>query len=278
MRRLLAYAVAVTAVLTVAACAAVPVTRTSGPSFTLKWSTDFGSSVPVGAFSGCSATTFQCSGLAKVSAPVYRNFGAYPSGWPDTCAGKNADVCAPGAEGGYYEPQSTVWISGGDMYIKETTDADGVGSMAAIVPLQALNMTYGEFTETFRVTEATPGYKSAHLIVANTDVPGYYESDYPEGDWDSVFWAHQHNASAGNADSYEGTTFSAWHTTTIEWYPGHMVFILDGKVIGTSVDNVQSSPGIWVWQNENSTDGENAPVNSSAEMEVSYAAVYSYTG
>jgi hypothetical protein len=244
---------------------------TSGPTFKIKFQTDFPINVPVGSFSNCSGTTFQCSGIAN--ATVRANWGAYPSGWPDTCAGKNADVCAPGSIGADYEPQSTVWISNHDMYIKETPSA-----MAAVVPLQALNMTYGEFTERFRVISAPKGYKSAHLIVPNTASPGYYETDYPEGDWNGTFYVYQHGANGGNAATFKGTTFSAWHTTTIEWYPGHMIFWLDGKIIGQTTANVMSSPGIWVWQNENSTDGEVAPSGSTAEMEVSNAAIYSYTG
>jgi Glycosyl hydrolases family 16 len=281
-KKLLALAAALIAVSTMGSLAVTGATSAhaaSGPSFSLKWSTDFGSPVPVGSFSDCSSSTFQCQGLKSVSAPVYRNLGAYPTGWPDTCANPDdSGICPNGAEGGYYEPQADVSISDHMMIIKESTNGSGVSSMAAMVPLQALNQTYGEFTETFRVTKETTGYKSAHLIVANANDPVYNETDYPEGDWNSTFWAYQHNSGGGNADSYQGTTFTAWNTTTIEWYPGHMIFLLNGKVIGSSTANVQKVPGIWVWQNENSTDGESAPANSTAEMEIKYAAVYTYNG
>ena len=151
MKRLLLALAA--ALIAVPAVLCAPAHATSGPQFTLKWSSTFPLSTPVGSFSGCSGTTYQCSGIKN--ATLHENWGAYPSGWPDTCAGKNADVCAPGSEGADYEPQDTVSIANHMMIIKETP-----GAMAAVVPLQALNMTYGEFTEKFRVTEAPAHVKN----------------------------------------------------------------------------------------------------------------------
>ena len=57
---------------------------------------------------------------------------AYPAGWPDTATERNYRV------GGYYEPQSTVWISGGQMHIRMSRGTGSVSS-AAVVPKASIN-------------------------------------------------------------------------------------------------------------------------------------------
>jgi hypothetical protein len=207
-----------------------------------------------------------CSGLPS---SLQSQWWAYPYAWPDT-AGSGQLGHFP--VGGHYDPSQTVWISGGEMHIRMFRDTSWVHS-AAVIPRATIGMKYGEFTETFRVSKVATGYKSAHLLRPGT---APYEVDFPEGSWDKTICAYDHHPN-GAQDSYcpAGATWTSWHTTTIVWVPGSVSFYLDGKLIGRS----STSPDVqtpFIIQNESSTDGESAGVNTSAQLDISHVAVYSY--
>jgi hypothetical protein len=184
--------------------------------------------------------------------------------------------------GGYYDPARTLSISDGQLHIRMFRDTGPIHS-AAVVPKAAIGLMYGKYVERFRVSdpESSTGYKSSHLLWPTAE-PLKYEVDYPEGEWDSGFCVHVHSVSQGNATKNicpAGVTFAAWNTTETEWWPGNLAFYLNGtEVYHLTGKWVPDQPMTWIIQNETALNGELAPENSSAQLNISYVAVYTYAG
>ncbi len=243
------------------------------PEFHLIYQDNFTTDVPLGAFSDCDhnvgTSAVYCAGLAPYPS-VEANWWSYPTGWADTATERHLPV------GGFYDPATTVWISGGEMHIRMWRGATGSNHSATMVPKVAIGMLYGQFSETFTVSKVAPGFKSAHLLWPDATCPGC-EIDFPEGDWDGSIEAFNHPKGGGPQDFFDnGTPWTGWHTSTIQWTPGEVKFILDGKLMGESRNNVMDTPAEWDIQNESSLDGQTAAPNSSAEIDIKSVSVYSY--
>ena len=258
--------------------AAASVAAVGSPMWQLKWQTDFPESAPLGSFSGCDnydrTPAAFCSGLP---ASLKSQWWAYPTGWPDTATEGHLRL------GGYYDPARTISISDGQMHIRMFRGADPIHS-ATVVPKAGIGLMYGKYVERFRVSdpESSTGYKSSHLLWPTTE-PLTYEVDYPEGDWDSGFCVHVHSVSEGNATKNvcpaTGATFATWTTTEVEWWPGNLAFYLNGTELYHLTGKwVPDQPMSWIIQNETALNGEIAPENSSAQLNISYVAVYTYAG
>ncbi len=248
-----------------------PTPATGGP-FRLAWSSNFTRNAPRGSFGGG-------GNGSSVNAPdlpsgLQSQWGAYPSGWPDTATQRGLPV------GGYYDPATTVWISGGELHMKMWRGASGPVHSAALVPLAAQGRKYGKYVETFRVSKAAVGYKSAHLLwPSNGDQDtNSFEVDYPENEWDLGISAYVHYGDAPQQSFDADAGWTSWHTTEIDWTPQRLSFYLDGKLIGSTANGVPSVPMDWVIQNESALNGESAAPNSSAQIDISHVAYYSYTG
>lgn len=242
-----------------------PVTPPATSQWNLVWSTDFPTNAALGSFNS--------DGVNSALAAQWRS---YPSGWPDTATERGLPV------GGYYDPPTTVWISGGEMHIKMWRGASGSVHSCAMVPVQAQDRTYGKYIETFRVSHVMTGYKSAHLLWPHngkTSTIGF-EVDYPEEQFDKPIHAFVHNTSDTQLSFPTDLNWSSWHTTEIDWTPTSLSFYMDGKLIGTttSAAYVPNVPMDWIIQNESALNGETASLNSSAQMDISYVAYYSYVG
>jgi hypothetical protein len=253
------------------------VAAVGSPLWTLKWQTDFSQAAPLGSFSGCDnydrTSAAFCSGLP---AAVRSQWWAYPTGWPDSATEVHMKL------GGYYDPAHTVWISGGQMHIRMFRDTGPIHS-SAVVPKASIGLMYGKYVERFRVSDpdSGTGYKSSHLLWP-TNEPLKYEVDYPEGEWDSGFCVHVHSVALGNATKNicpDGATFATWNTTETLWWPGNLAFYLNGtEVYHLTGKWVPDQPMSWIIQNETALNGEIAPQNSSAQLNISYVAVYTYAG
>ena len=279
MKRLVAVAAVV---LTLTACAPAsgdiaipgPNSHTApAPGWTLKWSTNFPTSVRLGQFSGCdhnaNGSDHYCSNLP---ASVRSQWWAYPYPWPDTATQRNYPL------GGYYDPAHTVWISRGQMHIRIFRTTSWIHS-AAVVPKEADGVKYGKFIETFSVSQAAPGYKAAHLLWP-AEGNQNYEVDFPENSLDSGICAYAHSIyQADQAAFCPDAGWTGWHTSEIQWAPGSLTFYLDGKQIGHVTGNwVPDENMAWIMQNESALIGPSAPPDSSAQINISHVAVYSYTG
>jgi Glycosyl hydrolases family 16 len=249
----------------------VPSPTANGP-WKLVWSTDFPVNAPLGSFGGG-------GNGASVNAPdlpssLQSQWGAYPSGWPDTATQRDYPV------GGDYDPATTVWISGGQMHIRMWRGASGPVHSAALVPMAASGRTYGKYIETFRVSKIAAGYKSAHLLWPSNGNQNTtsFEVDYPENEWDLGISAYVHDGDAPQQEFDAGVNWSSWHTTEIDWTPQKLSFYMDGKLIGSTTNGVPNVPMDWIIQNESALNGESAAPNSSAQIDISHVAYYSYTG
>lgn len=238
-------------------------TSASGP-FKLAWQSDFSTSYPLGTFASATENSSSVPG-----------WGAYPSGWPDTATERGYSV------GGHYDPGGTAWISGGQMHIKMFRDSSGDVHSCAMVPLAAFGQTYGKYVETFQVESPSTatGYKSAHLLYSTGSQNN--EIDYPEAQWDDpdiYAFTHMRQFTSSQQSFNSGVSWSGWHTSEIDWTPSGLTFYMDGRQIGTTSVNIPDTPMKWVLQNETALNGEIPAIGSSAQMDISSVAYYSYTG
>lgn len=264
--------------------AGVPPTGTSGggsvsgeamptgdlPGWKQLFADDFTTSIPLGAFSDCNHNadkpTAYCGGLAPYGNYKSR-WWAYPSGWTDT-AKSGADGNGGAPFGGVYHPEDTVSISDGAMHVKMFRPAAGGDNhVAAVVPIPCMAHQYGRYVERFKVVQADPGFKSAHLFYQ-----GGYEIDYPENDYNQSISAYTH---PGGASFSSKVKWTEWHTTAIEWTANSVSFYMDGKLIGTTTNKVPNIPMSWILQNESSILGPYASPGATAQLDIDWVACYS---
>lgn len=248
-----------------------PLVRSSNP-WAVQFSTNFPTPVQLGYFAGCDTSNNTCTYLPS---SLQSTWWAYPYPWPDTATQRNYPV------GGYYNPSKTVWISGNQMHIKMYRGTGPVNS-AAVVPKVAMNRLYGRYVETVRVSQVTTGYKSAHLLWPSNGNQNTtsFEDDFPENEWDTTPYGFIHNSTNNQLSFSSNVSWSDWHTYTIDWWPGHVNLYVDGGLIGSTTDSAYV-PNVnmdWIIQNESALNGESAPVNSSAQMDISYVEYDSYVG
>lgn len=236
---------------------------------------DFTGTVPVGAFSDCnhSVNTPQayCGGL-KNYASYYKNWWAYPSGWDDTseeCI-KHENGCPDTSLkipiGGVYSPEKAVSVSSGAMHIHMYRPSSGPNVVASMVPRACMAHQYGRYVERFKVVQANPGFKSAHLFY-----DGGYEMDYPENDYGSSISAYTHPGEQNFDTSAKWTT---WHTTAIEWTASSIKYYMDGKLVGTATKSIPHIKMDWVLQNESSIMGPYAKTGASAQLDLDWVTCY----
>lgn len=238
-----------------------------------------GDRVPLGSFADCDHSSgSRAAYCGRLTGDYRKNFWAYPTGWQDTAKSNGWPV------GGTYHPEDTVSVSpaadgDGQMHIRMWRPARG-GDVhsAAVLPKPVKYQRYGKYSERFRVSRIAAGYKSAHLLwpVNDAACPGC-EMDFPEGEWNGRISAYHHPRGGGDQDAYETTAkWSAWHTSTVEWTPGHTRYYLDGRLIGHSVRGVPDTPHDWILQNEAALNGQYAAPGSWAQMDITWVAAYSY--
>lgn len=253
----------VSAAVAVATFGALP--AEAGPR-AVTFSDQFDSASPLGSWSSCNHAVDQprayCGGL---DGRYQSQWWAYPTGWPDTATQRGYPV------GGFYDPEHTTWVDGGQLHIRLWRGSSGPIHSSALVPKPLVGVRYGTFTERFRVSSRSVGYKSAHLLwPIDGSCPGC-EIDFPEGEWQGTISAFTHPKGHDPKDAFtSGALWSAWHVSTIEWAPSVVRYWLDGKLIGASSRGVPDGPMIWVLQNESALDGSSAPLNSSAQMDIDW--------
>lgn len=238
--------------------------KSAAPSFTKVWQSSF----PV--------TT---KGAFTKNAAYSKYWFAYPSSWQDTAMQRGYKV------GGYYDPNDGRVVknakgSGNHLQIVMWRRTGNVHSYA-VVPLRAKGRKYGKYVETWQVTRPTTGYKSAHLLWPSSGNQNTttFEVDYPENEWNTVPFAFVHSGANNSQQSFDsGVKWTGRHTTVIEWWPGHLRFYMDGKLIGSTTRGAPTIKMDWVLQNESALNGQSAPVNSSAQMNIYSVAYYKYNG
>lgn len=259
----------------------VGVTPTPTPTPTP--STPSGEAMPVGDLTGWKQVF--TDDFTNGNVPVGSFPGSYGTKWsvgygdnvPDT-AGKN--------NGGrsVYMPSKVLSINNGvmNMYLHSEN-----GKSYGAAPMPKVNkqtwpyngQLYGKWTVRFK-SDAIHGFKTAWLLWPDSGLWNDGEIDFPEGDLDGTISAFHHCVGANPANNClaVGTQakFTDWHTASIEWSPGRVTFILDGKQIGTTTNSVPTKPMHYVMQTESCFGGSSdcPAAGASANLQVDWIAVY----
>lgn len=253
-----------------------PTAAGSTPTWHLRYADGFNTPVAKGRFTDCSHNTdtskAYCGGL---TGSVRAAWWAYPAGWPDTATQRHYPV------GGYYDPATTLWISGGQMHIRMWRGASGSVHSATVVPKALMGQRYGRYEERWRVSKTATGYKSAHLLwpVSDSACPNC-EIDFPEGNWAGSVngYAHHLKSIGGDQDAYDARArWTTWHTTVITWQPGSITLTIDGRTVGHSTTAVPNTAMSWDIQNETALEGASPKPNTSAQMDIEYVRGWSWS-
>jgi hypothetical protein len=168
--------------------------------------------------------------LGSFPGSVYANRWMSYDGLPDT------------SEIGLYKPSDVLSVHDGalDMYL-HTKEGRPLG--AAPIPLVGGEWgghVYGRYTVRFKA-DALEGFGAGWLLWPDSNIWSEGEIDFPEGGLDSTIYANQH--CIGDPEEKclavnTGVPFSSgWHTTTIEWTPSGVVYLLDGQLVGQSAES-----------------------------------------
>jgi hypothetical protein len=228
---------------------------------------DFAEPVAPGEWSDCSMDPMICRGLPE----AYRDrWWAFLEGWTDQA-------------NGLYSPARSLSIADGimDVYVHSV---GGVHLAAAPVPLihgrnGALGQLYGRYAVRFK-SDSLHGYKVAWLLWPDSETwPRDGEIDFPEGNLDGIIEAylHRRGATAGNdaAGFSSGVSLSgAWHTAVIEWKKDSAVFILDGRVIGATMERIPDTPMHWVLEVTTALDGTVPSDGTEGHVQIDWVAVW----
>ena len=141
-------------------------------------------------------------------------------------------------------------------------------------PLTLL-LRYNLEAEGYSVESAVRGDEADLKVKENP--PALAVIDFPEGGLNSNIAGYNHCVGAPSSNCYANdfkTPFTGWHTATIEWSPGKLSYILDGKT-GTTTTSIPSSPMHWVLQTETAGGGKPA-ADVAGHLQIDWVSVYSY--
>ena len=199
-----------------------------------------GSSMPVGNLPGWKQIMAEDFGTAAArssfaSSEYGSTYLAY-SGFADT------------SKRGWYD-SSIVSANNGalDWYVNTSGGKHRVATLVVKNPVTGWGQTYGRYSIRFR-SDTLPGYKLAFMLWPSDNNWGEGEIDFPEANLltpDNKLFAALHpvvDPSSGQPGAskvmYSGTSAAdgGWHVATIDWYPGHVDYYLDGvKYAGATV-------------------------------------------
>ncbi|MEI6623582.1 MAG: glycoside hydrolase family 16 protein, partial [Actinomycetes bacterium] len=198
-------------------------------------------------------------------------FRAYDEPYQDTSRSKR------GTTSGYYDPGRTLSVANGNLDAWLHYDSTlGKYLVSAVIP-KLPTMAYGQFVIRLR-TDKIPGYKAVPLLWPDSDNwPADGEIDFPEGPLDGSPWsAVMHYAqSDGGQDSFDtGVNGDHWHDYEIDWSPGQVDFLVDGKRIGRATHAVPAQPMHWVLQFETLPDGPAPSKDAQGHVYIDWVKVY----
>lgn len=228
----------------------IPMPTTNLPGWTLKFSEDFTTNVPIGSFPDA----------------VSAKWRAYNDGWPDT------------SRIGMHAPHKIISWHDSMMDINLKIE-NGQPLVAAPLPVAPLDrQLYGRYAVCFKA-DAVPGWATAWLLWPISETwPRDGEIDFPEGRLNAyinAFMHHQGATSGGDQDAFNsGKPYNVWHVAIIEWTPASVKFILDGVTIGTSTTRIPNTVMRYVLQTE--TAYGSVPTQS-AHVYVDWLVLWSYT-
>jgi Glycosyl hydrolases family 16 len=217
-------------------------------------------------------------------------------GWTSVFA---EDFTANVAQGSFPGPYAATWMSyhgfadtyrGGDYnqgIISVQNGAldlflhsrGGRPQVAAPIPLvdgKWGGQTYGRFSVRFSA-DPVAGYKAAWLLWPDSNNWADGEIDFPEGALDGTLWGFHHCVGRPTSNCHWFDTkvgFTGWHTATIEWSPGRIVYLLDDVVVGNTTNRVPTGPMHWVLQTETDHVADTA---TSGHVLIDWVTIHRYT-
>ena len=155
------------------------------------------------------------------------------------------------------------------------------GRVQGAAPTPLLNgarggQVYGKYTVRFKA-DSMIGVSAAWLLWPDSNEWNDGEIDFPEGAFNGPFWAFNHcigNPSVNCDYLNTQTNYSNWHTTSVEWTPASVKFILDGVTLLTSTSNVPRTAMHWVLQTESNAD----TATVGGHVYIDWVAMYKYVG
>ncbi|MEI8082225.1 MAG: glycoside hydrolase family 16 protein, partial [Actinomycetes bacterium] len=202
-------------------------------------------------------------------------FRAYDSPYQDTSRTTRGD------NSGWYDPARTLSVADGhaDAWLHYDASLNKY-LVSAIIP-KLPTMTYGQFVIRLK-TDRIPGYKAVPLLWPDSENwPDDGEIDFPEGQLNGSPWsAVMHYALPdGGQDSFDaGVNGDRWHDYEIDWSPGRVDFLVDGKRIGRATHAVPDKPMHWVLQFETLPDGPAPATTAQGHVFIDWVKVYRPAG
>lgn len=200
--------------------------------------------------------------------------GSYASKWA------SYDGFGDTLGGGVYN-QDIISMSGGvmDLYLHKE---NGKGQVAAPVPKingDWNSQVYGKYTVRFK-SDALPGYRTAWLLWPESDKWAEGEIDFPEGGLAGEMWGFNHcvgnpAVNCGWVDT--NTTYTSWHTVSVEWTPAGVTMILDGKTVMKSTNAIPKKNLRWILQTESGTSNT-AKMTKDGHLQIDWVTIYDYKG
>jgi hypothetical protein len=176
--------------------------------------------------------------------------------------------------------QDIISMQGGlmDMYLHRVNGRPQVAAPAPLLKGTWKGQTYGKYTIRFRA-DALDGYKAAWLLWPDSNIWNQGEIDFPEGGFDGKIWGFNHCVGSNpqkNCDYLNtNTTYTAWHTTSIEWTPAGVSFFIDGKKMLTSTSAIPKNSMHLVLMTE--TEGAQPNITKDGHVQIDWVSIYSYT-
>lgn len=213
-------------------------------------------------------------------ADTYENWTQY-DGLQDT----SRELSRPRELQGHYSSARTTQVRDGVVDIRVHTVA-GTPQVMALTPPAGPSwqegQLYGRYSVRFRADPA-PGFKIAWLLWPASDEWSDGEIDFPEGELGGSIAGNAHDVTGTpevNAWSIDtGTSMVGWRTTTIEWAPGRLTFMLDDRSwTTTDARAIPTVPMRWVLQTETELLASPPDPDVQGHVHIDRVAAWKYVG
>ena len=178
-----------------------------------------------------------------------------------------------------------VVATGGAMNILTYRDAarGNKWTSGGVSMARSVNQTYGQWSIRFRMDAAVgTGMDVALRPKGSGTVLDWAEESTDKGAARNIETATLHYGST-RVHAKVSADFTQWHVMSVQWTPGKMVVLLDGKAWATYTSHVPSAPMHLVMQSEVGTNGftgvmPNATTPAKVAFQIDYVTVSKYNG
>lgn len=220
----------------------------AGNTYSLEGSDTFTKDAPTGSFAQSTNNQIVYTGDHGM------NWTGYPDGTRSTYSGS--------AEG--YQPSTVLSVHGGvlDFHLHNDSGGNPVGANPSPLPAGNRYQSYGVWSFCEQVAPSDShrldDFKQAPMLwpQKDSDAPSA-ESDFPEAALNVLsFSGFAHYGGSGSQGVFEIPSVdpsydpTEWHVYTQAWGPGFRSYYVDGRLVGTSTNQVWSGPERWQVQVE----------------------------